>query len=129
MELPIQIAIFLITLMFIVSGFDKIATLGSSEALRLSNKIGTNINISTIIVIVAGIYELVASGMLLYGSYTKNVNLVSIATYSLIIFTFLATAIFYAFPFKFKPFLSNISVMAGLYLLLNICFFKSDKLF
>ena len=114
---------FLITLMFIVSGFDKTITLGASEALRLSNKIGINVDISTLIVLATGIYELVASGMLLYGTFTKNVNLVSIATYSLIIFTFLATAIFYMFPFKFKPFLSNISVMAGLYLLLNICFF------
>ena len=129
MNFPIQIAIFLITLMFIVSGFDKTITLGASEALRLSNKIGINVDISTLIVLAAGIYELVASGVLLYGTFTKNVNLVSIATYSLIIFTFLATAIFYMFPFKFKPFLSNISVMAGLYLLLNICFFKSDKLF
>ena len=91
MDFPIQIAIFLNTLMFIVSGFDKTITLGVSDAVSLSNKIGTNINISTIIVFVAGIYELVASGMLLYGSYTKNVNLISIATYSLIIFTFLAT--------------------------------------
>ena len=129
MDLPIQISIFLITLMFIVSGFDKITTLGSSEALRLSDKIGMNINISTIIVIAAGIYELIASGILLYGSYTKNINLASIGTYSLIIFTLLATAIFYAFPFKYKPFMSNMSVMAGLYLLLNICLFKSDKLF
>jgi uncharacterized membrane protein YphA (DoxX/SURF4 family) len=129
MEFSIQLAIFLITLMFIISGFDKTITLGASEALRLSNKIGINVDISTLIVLAAGIYELVASGMLLYGTFTKNVNLVYIATYSLIIFTFLATAIFYMFPFKFKPFLSNISVMAGLYLLLNICVFKSDKLF
>lgn len=123
-----QISIFFIVLMFIISGFDKTVSLGTSEMSRFSIKTGLPNDISQIIVLSAGIYELLASGMVLYGTFNNDPTIALIGTYMLILFTLLATLIFYTIPLKYKPFLSNLSVMAGLYLMLNICFFKSEKL-
>lgn len=128
MQIIIQVSIFLIVLMFIISGFDKTVSLGTSEMSRFSIKTGLPNDISHIIVLSAGIYELLASGMVLYGTFNNDPMIASIGTYMLILFTLLTTLIFYTLPLKYKPFLSNLSVMAGLYLMLNICFFKSEKL-
>lgn len=128
MQIITQISIFLIVLMFIISGFDKTGSLGTSEMSRFSIKTGLPSDISQIIVLAAGIYELVASGMILYGTFNKDLKLASIGSYMLILFTILATLVFYTTPLKYKPFLSNLSVIAGLYLMLNVCFFKSETL-
>jgi hypothetical protein len=128
MQIITQVSVFLIVLMFIISGFDKTVSLGTSEMSRFSIKTGLPNDISQIIVLSAGIYELLASGMVLYGTFNNDPMIASIGTYMLILFTLLATLIFYTIPLKYKPFLSNLSVMAGLYLMLNICFFKSEKL-
>ncbi len=128
MQIITQISIFLIVLMFIISGFDKTVSLGTSEMSRFSIKTGLPNDISQIIVLSAGIYELLASGMVLHGTFNNDPNIASIGTYMLILFTLLATLVFYTIPLKYKPFLSNLSVIAGLYLMLNICFFKSEKL-
>ena len=123
-----QISIFLLIFMFIISGFDKTLSLGTSEMSRFSIKTGLPSDISQIIVLAAGIYELLASGLVLYGTFNNDPMIASIGTYMLILFTLLSTLIFYTMPLKYKPFLSNLSVIAGLYLMLNICFFKSEKL-
>lgn len=128
MEYSVNLAIFLIVLMFLVSGTDKVLSLGTSESIRLSNKLSINQDIAVVIVLLAGIYELVSSFMVLYGTLFNNMAIAEIGTYMLIVFTILATLIFYAFPFKYKPLMSNLSVIAGLYLMLNICFFKNGKL-
>mgnify|MGYP003638763053 FL=1 len=128
MQIITQVSVFLIVLMFIISGFDKTVSLGTSEMSRFSIKTGLPNDISQIIVLSAGIYELLASGMVLYGTFNNDPMIASIGTYMLILFTLLATLIFYTMPLKYKPFLSNLSVVAGLYLMLNICFFKSEKL-
>jgi len=128
MQIITQVSVFLIVLMFIISGFDKTVSLGTSEMSRFSIKTGLPNDISQIIVLSAGIYELLASGMVLYGTFNNDPMIASIGTYMLILFTLFATLIFYTMPVKYKPFLSNLSVMAGLYLMLNICFFKSEKL-
>tara|TARA_B100000085_G_scaffold181235_1_gene165458 strand:+ start:205 stop:594 length:390 start_codon:yes stop_codon:yes gene_type:complete len=125
MDRTVTSAIFLIVLMFIVSGGDKVISLGKSENVRLANKLTLNQDLATAIVLLAGIYELLASGMVLYGTLLNDKHIATIGTYMLIIFTLMATLIFYVFPFKYKPFMSNMSVVAGLYLMLNICFFKS----
>lgn len=129
MDIYTQTSIFLITLMFIISGFNKVLTFGESEMLRLSNKTGLSLTIAKYVVLFAGLYELISSCMILYGSYFNNVNIATSGTIGLIIFTFLATLIFYTFPLKYKPLMSNLSIMAGLYLMLNICFFKNETLF
>lgn len=128
MQIVTQISIVLIVLMFIISGFDKTISLGTSEMSRFSLKTGLPNDISQIIVLSAGIYELVSSGLVLYGTFKKDSKIALIGTYMLILFTIIATIIFYTTPLKYKPFLSNLSVIAGLYLMLNICFFKNDKL-
>lgn len=128
MQIITQLSVFLIVLMFIISGFDKTVSLGTSEMSRFSIKTGLPNDISQIIVLSVGIYELLASGMVLYGTFNNDPMIASIGTYMLILFTLLATLIFYTIPLKYKPFLSNLSVVAGLYLMLNICFFKSEKL-
>jgi len=128
MQIIIQISIFLIVFMFIISGFDKTVSLGTSEMSRFSAKTGLPNDISQIMVLAAGIYELLASGLVIYGTLNNDLTIASIGTYMLILFTSLATLIFYTFPLKYKPFLSNLSVISGLYLMLNICFFKSGKL-
>ena len=128
MQIITQISIFLLIFMFIISGFDKTVSLGTSEMSRFSIKTGLPNDISQIIVLSAGIYELLASGMVIYGTFNNYPMIAAIGTYMLILFTLLATLIFYTTPLKYKPFLSNLSVMAGLYLMLNICFFKKEKL-
>jgi len=124
MSFSVNISIFLIVLMFIVSGVDKVISLGNSESLRLSNKLLVTQNTAATIVLLAGIYELVSSAMVLYGTFLNNKPVAKSGTHMLIIFTILATIIFYSFPFKYKPFMSNLSVMAGLYLM-SVCFFKN----
>ena len=122
MDFNVQFSIFVMMIMFIISGFNKTISLGASEASRFANKTGLMSNIAQMIVLVAGLYELLASGMILYGTFAKDANIASIGGYMLILFTILATLIFYTFPFKYKPFLSNLSVASGLFLMLNICF-------
>lgn len=123
-NLYLKIAIVLFTVMFIVSGTYKTVTLGDSESGRLSKKIGTPDEFSKIIVFCAGLFELVASAFIIYGIFADNDFIAELGVYGLIIFTILATLIFYVVPFKYQPFLSNLSVIMGLYLILNLCMFK-----
>jgi len=128
MELITKISIVFIVLMFIISGTNKTMSLGTSEMSRFTLKTGLSMDVSQMIVFAAGLYELIASMLVLYGTFNKDSFIASIGSYMLILFTILATLIFYTMPFKYKPFLSNLSVIAGLYLMLNICFFKSEIL-
>ena len=108
--------------MFIVSGLSKVLTLGNSEAKRLSKKL-MNINkrFSQLIVFSAGLWELLASIIILYGIWNFNTNYLVIGSLMLILFTIMATLIFYVFPFKHLPFLSNLTTMCALFLLPYIC--------
>tara|TARA_B100001173_G_C15875167_1_gene499048 strand:- start:86 stop:475 length:390 start_codon:yes stop_codon:yes gene_type:complete len=128
MDFDVQFSIFVMMIMFIISGFNKTISLGASEASRFADKTGLTSDISQMIVLAAGLYELLSSGLILYGTFAKDANIALIGGYMLILFTILATLIFYTFPFNYKPFLSNLSVVSGLFLMLNICFFKSGKL-
>ena len=128
MELITKTSIVFIILMFIISGTNKVVSLGTSEMSRFVLKTGLSTDVSQMIVFAAGLYELIASILVLYGTFNKDSFIASIGGYMLILFTILATLIFYATPFKYKPFLSNLSVVAGLYLMLNICFFKNETL-
>ena len=128
MQFLTQVSIFFIVLMFLISGANKTITLGSSEAARFAMKTGIAADVSQVIVFCAGLFELLAAGLVLYGAYKEDRMTAKIGGYMLILFTLLATLVFYAFPMKYKPLLSNLSVMAGLYLMLNICFFKNEIL-
>ena len=129
-----QFGISLLVFMFIVSGVDKVLTLGARDTPRFVKRLPMiPETLAQMIVFAAGVYELVSSGMILYGAYYKNADIASVGSYMLIFFTALATLIFYTFPFEglFKAghqkyaFLGNLTTMAGLYLMLKICFFKN----
>tara|TARA_B100000963_G_scaffold360805_1_gene393213 strand:- start:326 stop:706 length:381 start_codon:yes stop_codon:yes gene_type:complete len=123
MNLSLKYSIVLFILMFIISGFNKVVSLGDSESLRFSNKTGINQDISKYIVLLAGLIELISCLMIIYGIFNSDIFIAKYGIYSLILFTILATLIFYVFPMKYKPLLSNLSVATGLYLLLNVCEF------
>ena len=122
MDLNVKIAVFILVFMFIISGADKVLTLGARDTPRFIKRLPMiPTDLAQIIVFAAGLYELLASGMILYGAYFKDSNIASIGSYMLIFFTILATIIFYTFPVDglFKAghqkyaFLSNLSLIAG----------------
>lgn len=118
----IKLASSFLILMFIVSGFTKVITLGNSESKRLSKKlINLNNNLSQLIVFSAGLWELLASAIILYGIWNFNTNYLQIGSLMLVLFTIMATLIFYVFPFKHLPFLSNLTTTCALFLLPYIC--------
>lgn len=115
----------LLILMFIISGLSKVLTLGKSESSRLSKKLNiNNHNISQLIVFLGGLWELISCVILLYGIWTLNKNMIIIGSISLVIFTIAATFMFYIFPFKHLPVLSNLTTLCALLLLPFICTFK-----
>lgn len=126
MKNSVLFAILVFLLMFFISGATKVSSLGASESARLATKLPEGIaEYSQIIVLLAGLFELISSLAIVYGSVYDDKDIAKFGIYGLILFTVLATLIFYAFPFKYKPALSNLSVISGLYLMMNICFFKN----
>ena len=134
-EIIIKIVSCFLILMFIISGLSKTITLGKSESSRFSVKLSKlltleksntliNENIGQILVFIAGIWELVSCIILIYGIFTLNSKFIFGGSLSLIIFTILATIIFYVFPFKHLPILSNLTTICALILLPFICLYK-----
>jgi len=121
----LNFAVVLFVLMFIVSGGNKLFNSKNSlsESVRLSKRINMSIDSSKKLVILAGLWELAMAGLIIYSIYYDKKYL-EIGVYGLMFFTLLATLIFYTRPLKYKPFLSNLSVLTGLYLMLRICEFK-----
>jgi len=121
----LNFAVVLFVLMFIVSGGNKLFNNKNSisESVRLSKRIDVSIDSSKKLVILAGLWELAMAGLIIYSIYYDKKYL-EIGVYGLMFFTLLATLIFYTRPLKYKPFLSNLSVLTGLYLMLRICEFK-----
>ncbi len=120
----INFAVTLFVLMFLVSGGNKIVDFGKTEGIRLANKIGINDNYAMLIVLLAGIFEVITSLMTIYGTYTINKEIALTGLTGLMLFTIVATVIFYMFPLKFKPFMSNLSIATSIYLIMNICAFQ-----
>ena len=122
----LNFAVILFVLMFVISGGNKLLNYRTpvSEALRFSRKTGFSLNNSEYIVFIGGLWELIAAGLIIYSIYNDNRTYLQMGVIALMLFTFLATLIFYTRPFKYKPFLSNLSVFAGLYLILRVCEFK-----
>jgi len=125
MNKDLKLSMVLFITMFIISGYNKTITFGESEMERFSLKTNIDIETSKIIVFLAGLLELIASAMIIYGLFTDNITITKYGIFTLILFTILATLIFYTMPLKYKPFLSNLSIITGLYLILNICYFKN----
>lgn len=102
------------TLMFIISGIIKVKSFGYSEATRLSTKIGLNLDIAAYVVLAVGIWELISSALIGYGLYNKDKTIINYGLISLGIFTVLASLIFYVYPMKYKPLLSNLSILGAI---------------
>ena len=121
-KLSIKITSSFLILMFIVSGLTKIFTLGKSESERLSKKIfNLNKTFSQFIVFGAGLWELIGSVIILSGIWYSNKLFLHYGSLMLIIFTIIATVIFYIKPFKYLPLLSNLTTTCALLLLPFIC--------
>ena len=122
----VQLVSSLLILMFLISRFSKIFTFGKSESKRLSKKLNIdNQDISRIIVFLGGLWEIISCIILLYGIWNLNQTMIMIGSTSLVIFTIVATFMFYIFPFKYLPVLSNLTTLCGLILLPFICIYKN----
>lgn len=120
-KLIVSIISSVLILMFIISGISKVFTLGKSESNRLSKKLNVNEHLSQLIVFIGGLWEILSCIILLYGIWTSNQQLIIIGSVSLVIFTIAATFMFYVFPFKYLPILSNLTTICALLLLPFIC--------
>ena len=123
MQLEI-IATFLVT-MFLYSGLTKLASAGKSEAYRLTARYGLSDTMAASVVLVGGIWEFVGALTVLYGiwyykSRSDEKAYVVLGCKLLILFTITATLMFYTFPIKQLPFLSNMTTIAGLLLLSKV---------
>lgn len=122
----VQLISSLLILMFVLSGFSKIFTLGKSESKRLSKKLNIDDqNISRIIVFLGGLWEIISCIILLYGIWNLNKTMIIVGSISLVLFTIAATFMFYIFPFKHLPVLSNLTTLCALLLLPFICTYKN----
>lgn len=116
-DLIVKIVSSLLIFMFIISGVTKVFTLGKIESKRLSNKLNLNIDISQLIVFIGGLWEIISCVLLLYGIWTLQENLILYSSMSLVLFTIIATFMFYVFPIKYLPILSNLTAVCALLLL------------
>lgn len=115
-----KLATLFVVLMFLVSGVLKVSepfigpfSKGVTDYGRMSSRLGISKSLDFAIVFIAGIVELVGAYFILEDK--KNVSLgISI----LMAFTAAATLVFYTFPLKFKQFLSNLSVLSALWLII-----------
>ena len=109
----------LLTLMFLVSGYDKIMNF-SGNVMSLQGKIGLNIPIVfSLAILIVILLELVGSSMILYSAYSgKKKEYAYYSTIGLIIFTIIATLL-YHMPIALDnhALFKNIAVVGGLLLL------------
>ena len=117
----------LLLLMFIISGLDKVKTMGSSESTRLMKRIPfLNATMAKNLVLLAGIWELVSCAAILHSLWVKDessrrIQLVRYGCYSLLVFTVIVTLVFYVNPIQKYPLLSNLTTVCALILLPEVC--------
>ena len=109
-----KLGIFLLILMFLLSGIHKIYKWGCCEHKPLES-MGFSRGTSQTIVLIVGFFEVSAVLLLAWGMFKDRCEYVQIALLGLIGFTILATAIYKVwYEFKRIPFLANLSVLGGL---------------
>lgn len=122
-----NLGIFLLTIMFFLSGFDKIinfknVSLGLQN--KLSQKLFLNLPLyfSYLSIILVILLEIFAPILMNYSYYVKKYYKYSkYATYLLILFVIMATYL-YHFPAtgsQYYPFMSNLALIGGLIILSN----------
>lgn len=125
LEKPASIALII---PFLISGLSKINVYSSSFAFDVKRMpLISDTPFAMIIVFLAGIWEIVASSTIINDvlfdedTHERLSGKSEIACVSLIVFTVIATLLFYVFPkLKFRALASNISTVAGLLFLLQI---------
>lgn len=126
MKISIEVAASALVAMFVISGITKVVTLGASEADRFAEKTGFR-KYAQHIVLLAGVIELYGAFMILRGVWQDNnlsLKRVHHGSNVLVAFTVAATLVFYVKPFKYKPTLANMTTIAGLLLLPQVCELK-----
>ena len=126
MKISIEVAASALVAMFVISGLTKVVTLGASEAERFANKTGIT-KYAPHVVFLAGVIELDGAFMILRGVWQDNnlsLKRVHHGSNVLVAFTVAATILFYVKPFKYKPTLANMTTIAGLLLLPQVCELK-----
>ena len=119
-----MLAVIAIVGMYLMSGLEKInpLKLGGDDVQRLVNKYAKyNVQIpipfTTFLVFIGGLVEVISSVALLYGVVTKTQSYRTGGSWSLIVFTILATLMMYANPIigvSVLPVMSNINSVGGL---------------
>jgi hypothetical protein len=129
MKISIEVAASALVAMFVISGITKVVTLGASEADRFAEKTGFR-KYAQHVVFLAGVIELYGAFMILRGVWQDNASQkaslkrVHHGSNVLVAFTIAATVVFYVKPFKYKPTLANMTTIAGLLLLPQVCELK-----
>ena len=126
MKISIEVAASALVSMFVISGITKVVTLGASEADRFAEKTGFR-KYAQHVVFLAGVIELYGAFMILRGVWQDNnlsLKRVHHGSNVLVAFTIAATVVFYVKPFKYKPTLANMTTIAGLLLLPQVCELK-----
>lgn len=116
----ILVVIFLAILsMFVIAGFDKITNHDDSVR-RLTSKIGGDKSLSSVLIWLTAVFEILAPLVILWWLITGTGGLFAIATaLSLAIFTVIVTFLFYGLPNKSNkwPFWSNVTTTGALLLI------------
>lgn len=119
---PLFIPAVLITLMFFLSGFEKIYRFPISTA-KFSKKVGLPLALGQLIIIAVIILELTAPMIIAAYTYSQSASLVpyfKLSVGALMAFTVLATALYHN-PLKgresYYAFMSNVSTLGGLWAL------------
>ncbi len=115
----------LITLLFFLSGIDKIYTF-SKTTMDFADKINISLLLSKLIISGVILLEIIAPIIIISYTFTGLFNLLAlfkIAVISLIVFTIMATAMYHN-PFKSKKnyyeFITHLSIIGGLFALYKI---------
>ena len=117
-----------LVLMYVISGLVKVGSCGQSEAARLAAATGTTTRMATVLVLLAGMWELYASALVLWGVWQRDKHslaYVQTGASLLFVFTVIVSVVFYMRPVRYKPLLANLTALAALSLLPRVCELKS----
>ena len=126
--LSLTASLALMLAMFAVSGAVKVGTLGNTEVPRFQTKLQrwglpipstpAGMQLCQALIFCAGLWEVGALALIAAGMYRGDVQLINAGADLLILFTVLATAIFYVGP-NWKPlaFMANMTALAALFMI------------
>lgn len=116
----IFIAVILITLLFLLSGLNKLQNIsGTAKYLQDKVKINIDFNLYKLLIICVIILQIFGPIIILYHMYTKSYKeYAKLSANLLILFTIIATIIFHYPPVgkDYYSFMSNLSTIGGLML-------------